>query len=141
MIRLAALGLAVFLLAVVGEPPDQRLLKPIVLSISRVGPLQTQRIVIKGYGFGNNQPYNGDSDFFWMVDIQGNGTGWWRAGCPDQYGPCTTTLNVESWTDRRIVVTGFTGSGQYPVSGDLVSFFIWNPQTGRGPAAAAAMVK
>jgi hypothetical protein len=96
--------------------------------------------VIHGRNFGDNQPYDGDSSYLWMVDIQGNGTGWWRAGCPQQYGPCGTWLSVSSWTDSTIVISGFT-NGMWPAKGDLVSFFIWNPQTGRGPAAAAQMVK
>jgi hypothetical protein len=122
-------------------PIDALISRPEVYSISRVDSKQYQTIVIRGKNFGTNQPYDGDSDYFWMVDVQGNGTGWWRAGCPQQYGPCGTTLDVTSWTDDRIVVTGFTGDGLYPVKGDLVNFFIWNPQTGRGPAAAAKMVE
>jgi hypothetical protein len=114
--------------------------RPTVLSISRVIGAETQTITINGYGFGNNQAYDGDSNFLWMVDVQGNGTGWWRAGCPQQYGPCGTWLNVSSWTPKRIVIAGFT-NGMWPTKGDLVNFFIWNPQTGRGPGAAAAMVK
>ncbi|MGA8795654.1 MAG: hypothetical protein WB526_01135 [Candidatus Cybelea sp.] len=141
MIRPAALVLQVFLLAVQGSPRSDFIGIPVVESIGRVAAKQYQTIVIRGRNFGSMQPYDGDSSYLWMVDIQGNGTGWWRAGCPQQYGPCGTTLKVSSWNDNTIVVTGFTGDGLYPVAGDLVNFFIWNPQTGRGPAAAARMVK
>ncbi len=140
MTRPAALASAVLLLAVQGRPIDAAPSKPVVESISRVYAKETQTIVIVGRNFGDNQPYDGDSSYLWMVDIQGNGTGWWRAGCPEQYGPCGTWLNVSSWTDTTIVISGFT-NGMWPTRGDLVSFFIWNPQTGRGPAAAAQMVK
>lgn len=140
MIRPAAFASVVLMVAALGSRVDARPPIPVVESISRVYAEQYQTIVIRGGNFGTNQPYDGDSNYFWMVDVQGNGTGWWRAGCPDQYGPCTTTLRISRWTDNEIVVTGFTGNSQYPQSGDLVSFFIWNPQTGRGPAAAAAMV-
>jgi hypothetical protein len=141
VIRPTVLALSVLLLALQSPRIETRSPNPVVDSISRVYAKQTQTIVIVGRNFGDNQAYNGDSSFLWMVDIQGNGTGWWRAGCPQQYGPCTTTLSVSSWSDSQIVITGFTGAGQYPQSGDLVSFFIWNPQTGRGPAAAARMIK
>jgi len=141
MSRLAALASAIFLFGLLGNATPTHGTGPKVDSITRVGSEQYQTIVIRGSNFGYSQPYDGDSLYFWMVDIQGNGTGWWRAGCPAQYGPCTTTLSVSSWTPNRIVVTGFTGSGAYPDPGDLVSFFIWNPQTGLGPAAASRIVR
>jgi hypothetical protein len=149
MIRLAALASAVLLLAVQpgpigatqGRPIGAFIGIPVVEGISRVDAKQYQTIVIRGRNFGENQLYGGDSDYFYMVDVQGNGTGWWRAGCVTKSGNCGTTLSVSSWTDNTIVVTRFTGDGLYQTMGDLVSFFIWNPQTGRGPAAAAQMVK
>jgi hypothetical protein len=144
MTRFFALTFAMFALTSQGSSlgaMQDRDVRPTVLSISRVISAQTQTITIYGYGFGENQPYNGNSNYFYMVDIQGNGTGWWRAGCVTKSGDCGTTLSVSTWTPKRIVVTGFTGDGLYPTSGDLVSFFIWNPQTGRGPGAAAAMVR
>jgi hypothetical protein len=140
MIRRAAFVSAVVLLGVAGGPLDNPFASPVVESISRVVSKQTQTIVITGRHFGYNQPYDGDSSYLWMVDVE-VGSAYWRAGCPQQYGPCTTTLNVSSWTDNQIVITEFTGYGQYPKSGDLVNFFIWNPQTGRGPAAAARIVR
>jgi hypothetical protein len=143
MIRFFALAFAGLILASQGPSlgaTSDRNDRPAVLRISRVTDAETQTIIINGYGFGYNQPYDGDSNYLWMVDVQGNGTGWWRAGCPQQYGPCGTWLSVSSWNPQRIVITGFT-NGMWPTKGDLVNFFIWNPQTGRGPAAAAAMVK
>lgn len=143
MIRSVALVSMALFLALQGSSlsaEHDAKVRPVVLGISRVISAQTQTIVITGRNLGYSRPYDGDSDYFWMVDIQGNGTGWWRAGCPQQYGPCGTLLNVSSWSDDTIVVSGFT-NGMYPAKGDLVSFFIWNPQDGRGPAAAAAMVQ
>jgi hypothetical protein len=143
MIRFFTLAFAVLALASQGSSlaaTQDRDVRPTVLSISRVVDAETQTITITGYGFGYNQPYEGDSSFLWMVDIQGNGTGWWRAGCPQQYGPCGTWLIVSSWTPKRIVITGFA-NGMWPTKGDLVNFFIWNPQTGRGTGAAAGMVR
>lgn len=140
MTRPMVIASAVFLLAVQSSPIKDLFAKPVVESISRVDAKETQTIVIRGSNFGYNSPYDGDSSYFWMVDVQGNGTGYWRAGCPPQYGPCGTWLNVASWTPTQIVVTGFT-NGMWPTKGDLVTFFIWNPQTGHGPAAAAKMVR
>jgi len=127
MIRPAALALVVFLLAIQGLPIDASLARPVVESISRVFVNQTQTITIRGRHFGYNQPYNGDSPYLWMVDIEPQGccSGYWRAGCPEQYGPCTTTLNIyelDRQHDRDL----------------LVSFFVWNAQTGRGPALPRA---
>ncbi len=67
-----------------------------------------------------------------MVDIQGNGTGWWRAGCPQQYGPCGTWLVVSSWTPKHIVITGFA-NGMWPAKGDLVNFLFGIPKPAKGP--------
>ena len=140
MIRPAALVLQVFLLAVQGSPRSDFIGIPVVESIGRVAAKQYQTIVIRGKS-RSMQPYDGDSSYLWMSAI-------YKETAPDggghdvaqQYGPCGTTLKVSSWNDNTIVVTGFTGDGLYPVAGDLVNFFIWNPQTGRGPAAAVRIV-
>jgi hypothetical protein len=110
---------------------------PKIKKISRIVALQYQTITITGRGFGYNQPYDGDSVYMFMEDI----TGTWAAGCGPQYGPCGTTLDVTSWTDSQIVITGFTGRGQFPRRKDLVVFFVYNPQTGKGPSSIAAVVR
>jgi hypothetical protein len=138
-VRRVALALAVVLLAAFGGRSGGGGTSPVVDSITKVTAKQTQTVIIRGRNFGFNQAYDGDSQYLWMVDIE-PGFGWWRAGCPQEYGPCGTTLRVASWTDSEILITGFTGDGMYPQSGDLVSFFIWNPQSGAGPASASRMV-
>jgi len=53
-------------------------------------------------------------------------------------------LDVESWTDTEIVITGF--SGDYGIKGwqlnedDELEVAVWNPQTGAGPARYAISV-
>jgi hypothetical protein len=48
------------------------------------------------------------------------------------------TLSVESWQDKQVIVSGFSGaygSGLWKLSvGDKIEIAIWNPQSGRGPA-------
>jgi translation initiation factor IF-1 len=47
-------------------------------------------------------------------------------------------VDVESWTDTEIVVSGFSGdygrNGWKLNPGDMVEVAVWNPQSGVGPA-------
>ena len=104
-------------------------------SISPIAAEQNQTITISGSGFGTQSPYNGDSDYIYVLDVTGN----WEAG----YQPAGNyvTLNVTSWTDNQIVISGFTGYYGYgpPFNwflepGDNLTIAVWNPQTGIGPA-------
>lgn len=71
-------------------------------------------------------------------DSQGAEVGHW--------GPIT--VNVTSWTDNQIVVSGFTGD-YYDYGppydwtlepGDSVTIFVWNPQNDVGPATFSVTV-
>jgi len=100
-----------------------------ITSVSPVANKATQTIVITGSGFGTMAPYSGDSPYilFQAPALQ--------AG----YSPSNVvTLNVASWTDTQITITGFGsyyGSNGWVISpGDQVSFSVWNAQTGSGPA-------
>jgi Protein of unknown function (DUF642) len=118
-----------------GVSPDARAGKPKISRVSTiVAGKQVQTFEVDGSGFGTNQPYFGDSSYFWLYDLTGN----WRAGCGPP-NPCGTTLNVTSWTDNQIVVAGF--GGQTPNAGDRVLVLVWNAQTGKGPATKAVTVK
>jgi hypothetical protein len=48
------------------------------------------------------------------------------------------TLDVKSWKDNKIVITGFSGaygSGNWKLApGDEIEIAVWNPQSGLGPA-------
>lgn len=47
-------------------------------------------------------------------------------------------VDVESWTDTEIVISGFSGDyglhGWKLTAGDDLEIGVWNPQTGVGPA-------
>jgi hypothetical protein len=109
-------------------------LTPRIASVSTITAQQTQKIIIEGNGFGTMQPYNGDSCCvkFTMTNEQCGNT--WQAGFPGEL----VTLKVSQWTDKSIVVQGFTGEyGQncwVLNAGDPVTIDVWNAQSGSGPA-------
>jgi hypothetical protein len=53
-------------------------------------------------------------------------------------------LDVKSWEDTQIVLSGFSGSygakGWKLSPGDQIEIAVWNPQSGRGPAIFQATV-
>ncbi|HTV43320.1 MAG TPA: choice-of-anchor tandem repeat GloVer-containing protein [Candidatus Sulfotelmatobacter sp.] len=119
---------------------DQLISSPILInSVSPILPEQTQTITISGSGFGTQSPYNGDSDYLYILD----NTGLWQAG----YLPAgnDVTLNVTSWTANQIVISGFTGYygfGYWTLEpGDNLTIAVWNPQTGVGPATYSVTVE
>jgi len=100
-----------------------------ITSISPVVSAQTQTITIAGRGFGTQAAYTGDSAYIEMADSSGNA---WAAG----YTGNGIYLDVSSWTDSQIVLSGF--SGNYGTThcirpGDSLSISVWNAQTGVGP--------
>ena len=68
----------------------------------------------------------------------GNETRDWAAGRLVPQNWDEVMLDVESWTDDQIVVTGFSGdygkNGWKLTAGDQVDVAVWNPQNGVGPA-------
>ncbi len=102
---------------------------PVISSVS-VAPLSVGSnnwtITINGSGFGTQNPYNGDSGVLAMEDYTAN----FNAG----YTGDATTMNVSSWTNNQIVISGLTGSygggGAVITSGDNLQFWLMNPQTG-----------
>ncbi|MFZ0032100.1 MAG: hypothetical protein WAK84_09530 [Candidatus Cybelea sp.] len=116
-------------------------LTPTIASVSIITAQQTQKIIIEGSGFGTMQPYNGDSCCleFTMTNEQCGNT--WQAGMNGEL----VTLNVTRWTNRRIVIQGFTGEyGQncwVLNAGDPVTIDVWNEQSGSGPAQLQTTVQ
>jgi len=108
--------------------------EPHIDSVSTVSPTDVQTITIAGKGFGVHEPYTGDSDFIQASDL----TKGWNAGWAKDPGEDKATLVVSSWTDTEIVLSGFAGAygrDQNVLSADdNLSFQVWNPQTGLGPA-------
>jgi len=114
---------------------------PLITSVSRIEPKPDQTIVIKGRGFGTHCYYaNQDTPFLAIRDKSTR----WAAGriVPENWDE--VTLNVASWTDSEIVVTGFAGAyGSHwwkLKSGDEVEIVVYNPQTGAGPATRTLRV-
>jgi hypothetical protein len=108
---------------------------PRISSISPILPEANQSIVIEGSGFGLFVPYqNSDTPF---IAIRDKSAGW-AAGRLIAQNWDEITLNVKSWHDKQIVVSGFSGaygSGAWKLSpGDQIEVAIWNPESASGPA-------
>jgi hypothetical protein len=105
---------------------------PGITSVSLSSP-PSQTFTIKGQGFGNLDPYNGDSPFIEVTNV----TSGWNAGFSGGSGetPNGLTLSISLWTDNQIVISGFTGN--FPASfqtGDNLTFKIWSVPSRIGPA-------
>ena len=106
-----------------------------ITSVSPILPQRNQAIVIRGRGFGLHTPYrNADSPF---IAIRDN-TVRWAAGRIIPQNWDEVTLDVKSWEDTQIVVSGFSGAygaGEWKLNpGDAIEVAVWNPQSGHGPA-------
>ncbi|MGA7686071.1 MAG: Ig-like domain-containing protein [Terriglobales bacterium] len=110
---------------------------PTIKSVSLITAQQYQTITIKGSGFGTHAPYTGDSYFISFFDLK-TGEPSWQAGYSGYND--TITLIVNSWTNTKIVLGGFSGAWDqagydYTLGvGDSVEVQVWNPQTSEGPS-------
>ncbi len=107
---------------------------PVITSVTPVGPVPEQRIVIVGRGFGSYVAYtNQDTPYLAIRDT----TAHWAAGRIIPTNWDEVTLSVASWTDSEIVVIGFAGAygtqGWKLSAGDEIEIAVWNPQTHAGP--------
>ncbi len=125
------------------QNPSTRLsgTEPSITKVSKIKPKQNQTIVISGSGFGTMQPYDGDSGYLQILDT----TGGWSAGYVSSSQDDTVTLDVTKWSNKKIVIQGFTGGyGQsYWVlkKGDQLQINVWNAQNHNGPASIDETVK
>jgi len=108
---------------------------PVITSVTPIVAVREQRIVIVGHGFGTYTAYaNQDTPYLAIRD----NTAHWSAGRIIATNWDEVTLNVASWTDSEIVVTGFSGAygtqGWKLSAGDEIEIAVWNPQTRAGPA-------
>ncbi len=114
---------------------------PSITKVSKIKAEQYQKIVISGSGFGTMKPYDGDSDYLQILDT----TGGWSAGLLNSTQDDTVTLDVSSWDDNKIVITGFTGgygeSNWTLKKDDHLKINVWNAQTHNGPGTADKKVK
>jgi hypothetical protein len=111
--------------------------QPTITSVSLITAQQYQTITIKGTGFGKHAAYTGDSDYISFFDLRTDPPGW-QAGYTGYND--TITLIVNSWTNTKIVLGGFSGAWgeagyDYTLNvGDPVEVQVWNPQTDAGPS-------
>ena len=133
------------------SPSLLSLKRPTIKSVTPIQAEQTQRIVIKGRGFGKMKPYDGDSccvefsitnyacESFGSYDVWNAG---WSGGTQ---GANEVTLNVAKWDNKEIVVTGFTGAygdSCYTLeSGNPITINVWNAKTESGPATWSGTVQ
>lgn len=120
-------GVAVTAIAQVGASAAAT---PNISSITPILAQQNQVITIAGTGFGNAPPSALVSGNLRITDnTSGWSAGYIGGGISDMAG-----VNISSWTDTEIVLTGFTGSyGQGTWSlqpGDQLQIQVWNPQSG-----------
>lgn len=123
---------------------------PVISSVSSVSSEAIQKIVINGSGFGTQQPYDGNSPYIKIINFvnstgySGDSTVKFNAGSTRDPNTDTITLNISSWTDTQITVSGFAGdygrNGWTFAEGDIVTFLIWNAQTREGPAVYSRIV-
>lgn len=117
---------------------------PQISSISTLSTAQNQNIVITGSGFGTHAGYTGDSSSILFVDETSGWSGGFAGTFQGSGVDDLVTLVVNSWTDSQIVLGGFAGawgSGNWTLhAGDQIKVYVWNAQTGAGPAMIATSV-
>ncbi len=108
---------------------------PKISSVSPILPQARQKIIITGRGFGLHVPHaRTDSPYIAIRDKTAD----WAAGriIPQNYDD--VMVDVESWTDTEIAISGFSGdygrNGWKLFPGDGLEVAVWNPQSGAGPA-------
>lgn len=123
--------------------------QPAITKVSKITTQQFQTITITGSGFGKQAPYTGDSEYISFEDTTAQ-PGWQGGydGC--LLGFCTTdtvTLIVNSWTNDKIVLGGFSGGWGGPPpyhyilnKGDTVQIAVFDAQTASGPAQVTVTV-
>lgn len=100
-------------------------------TINTNSTLQNSVITINGDGFGTQKPYNGNSQYIRIRDVNSD----WNAGyIGNDFGGENdlVTLKVVQWDNNKIVINGFTGaygSGTWIINpGDTLQIFVWNAQ-------------
>ena len=120
---------------------------PVITSVSAFAAGQTPDVTIEGSCFGTGNAFSGsDNPYFMVVDntypseAAPPGDPNWQ-GCSsigNGYGAAVVTCDVASWADTQITFSGYTGgygSNYWVVNpGDAMSIYVWNAQTGTGPA-------
>jgi DNA-binding winged helix-turn-helix (wHTH) protein len=109
--------------------------EPRITSVTAIVPASRQRIVIRGTAFGLHVPYARTDSPYLAIR---NGTAHWAAGRVVPHNWDEVMVDVESWNDTEIVISGFSGdygkNGWQLNSGDDLEIAVWNPQNGIGPS-------
>ncbi|MDA8171380.1 MAG: hypothetical protein M0Z48_06050 [Nitrospiraceae bacterium] len=90
-----------------------------ITSVSPVGPFDSQTIVISGSGFGQNAPFNGNTQYLAIINITESNQ---IAGKSGGY-----SINVTRWTNTQVIIDGVQ-SGFPLKSGDILEFYVADPQ-------------
>lgn len=121
---------------------------PRIKHVSKIQAEQYQNIVIRGTGFGRMKPYNGDSCCIQFVVSNPacyyyGAYGTWQAGYEGSGNE--VTLQVSKWSNKKIIVTGFTGLYGYSCwtlnSGQPITLHIWNAQNQSGPSTWSGTIQ
>ena len=138
--RAVAAAVLATVLGAAGTGPALASAGPVLSQGGGVLPQANQSITLRGSGLGRLAPYTGDSPFLRIEDLTSN----WTAGYRDAQGAADgVTVEVASWTDTQIVISGLGGLYGHPYllhPGDVLDVQVWNPQTGAGPADLATDV-
>jgi hypothetical protein len=108
---------------------------PVITNVSKISATQNQIISISGQGFGNQDPYNGNSKYIEISDVtQGWDAGHSTSGSETANG---VTLNITQWIPTQILISGFAGKyGNFKLHvGDNLTIKIWNAPSGLGPSS------
>lgn len=122
--------------ASVNQPPAGKTESgPEITSVTPILPQRRQSIVINGRGFGSHSPYTHTDSPYLAIRDQ---TGGWAAGRILPQSHDEVMVDVDSWTDTEIALSGFSGdygkNGWALNPGDNLEIAIWNAQSGAGPA-------
>lgn len=109
--------------------------EPYIMSVTPIAPEARQTVIIRGRGFGVHVPYaQTDSPYLSVRNVSAH----WAAGRMIPLNWDEVMVDVTSWSDSEIVLSGFSGSygrgGWKLTSGDKLEIAVWNPQSGAGPA-------
>jgi hypothetical protein len=133
-----------------GNVPGGSPRTPVITSVTFSGTGADLRIVVRGSSFGPSpaeMPFEGDLNWFFFTDFRthckvgsalfGAGGGGWGVA-----PPATVTLEFQSWSDHKIVISGFGGVYGSRCARerdhDPVIVSVWNSaaRTVRGPQSA-----
>jgi eukaryotic-like serine/threonine-protein kinase len=123
-------------------PPAAGPCTPKINAAGRFGSTATQTVEITGGCFGTGKTAAGtDTAYFRVSDL----TAGWNACWTGDPNTDFITCSLSSWTNQKITFSGFAGeygqNGYVIADGDHIRIEVWNPQSGKGPAAYEVVAK